>query len=365
MTDGISDIGPAGSTPPMDWEAIARHMAGESTPEESARIEAMLDQRPGDRELVGALDRTASRIAREIPLDIDVEAALLRVKARRDSDERPPLRVHAGTLAHGRDTSRPRWQVPIPAMAAAALLAVGATTWFAIRGDTGLEKPKLSPRMLATGVGVRDSLQLPDGSRIVLGPLSSVTIAADYGDRTRAVEIRGDAWFEVVHDSARPFTVRAGSATILDVGTKFAVRSDTLEGVSVAVTEGSVSLRAMNTPAAQGVILQAGDNGLLDTGGQVVARRGTVTDDDVAWLRGRLVFREAPLSEVIASMHRWYGLELRVTDSSLANRHLTASFAGDSPDRVLDVLRLALGADIERRGDTAIVRPAKGRVRSR
>ena len=64
-------------------------------------------------------------------------------------------------------------------------------------------------------------------------------------------------------------------------------------------------------------------------------------------------------------MRRWYGIDLQLADSSLSNRHLTATFSGEPPDRVLEVLSLALGADIERHGDTAIVRPAKGRVRQR
>jgi transmembrane sensor len=78
--------------------------------------------------------------------------------------------------------------------------------------------------------------------------------------------------------------------------------------------------------------------------------------EDMAWLRRQLVFREAPLPEVAASLHRWYGIELRVPDTSLAARHLTATFSGEPSERVLEVLRLVLGADIERRGDTAIVR---------
>jgi transmembrane sensor len=88
-------------------------------------------------------------------------------------------------------------------------------------------------------------------------------------------------------------------------------------------------------------------------------RRGAATDDDVSWLRGRLVYRDAPLAHVRADLRRWYGLELVLADSALAARHLTASFAGEPPDEVLRVIGLALGAAIERRGDTAVVRPRR------
>jgi len=208
---------------------------------------------------------------------------------------------------------------------------------------------------------VRDSMTLIDGTRVVLGPLSSVKVGPGYGSTSREVEVRGDAWFDVTHDAHRPFTVRAGSATIVDVGTTFAVRSDDPAGVTVSVSEGSVSLRQMNTPVSQGVVLKAGDNGLLQHDGSVVARRGSATEDDVAWMKGRLVFRDASISQVAASMRKWYGIELRVADRTLNNRHLTATFADESPERVLETIRLALGADIERRGDTAIVRLDEGK----
>ena len=346
-----------------DWEALARHLAGESSPEESRAVEALLAERPEERDLLAAVDRAMSNLAAEVPAGLDVEAALKSVKARRDSAS-PVLTVHSNRKPA--PPVRTWWRVAVPAIAAAAVLAIGVASWLNF-GKSPVEQAVIEPsqRFLATGVGVRDSLQLPDGSQVVLGPLSTVTVAAGYGDKSREVEIRGDAWFDVVHDEEKPFTVRAGDATIVDVGTKFAVRSDAPDGVAVSVAEGAVSLRQVNTSLQQGVILKAGDNGLVKSGGEVVTRRGGANPDDLAWLRGSLVFREAPIDEVKASMKRWYGLELKVPDSSLASRHITATFNGESPDRVLDVLKLILGADIERRGDTAIVRPASRSVRSR
>ena len=94
-----------------------------------------------------------------------------------------------------------------------------------------------------------------------------------------------------------------------------------------------------------------------------MAQRGSVTNDDFAWMEGRLLLRDAPIEEVIASVRRWYGIELRV-DPSLMSRHITATFANESVDHVLEVLRLVLGADIERQGDTATVRPSGGGMRS-
>jgi transmembrane sensor len=78
-------------------------------------------------------------------------------------------------------------------------------------------------------------------------------------------------------------------------------------------------------------------------------------------MRDSLVFRDAPMSEVRSDLQRWYGIVLRVEDSALARQHLTMTFAGDRVEQVLRVIGLGLGADVERRGDTAIVRSTRPR----
>ncbi len=342
---------------PADWEVLARYVSGESSPDESKEIEERLSEHPADKALMDALVSVIERMAEQSPAPIDVESALLKVKARRDRPEPRPLRLHTDPQTARHET---RWRVPFPAIAAAAVLMIGAAGWLTLR-RTQVERPgSLPARMVATGVGVLDSLRLTDGTGVVLGPLSSINILRDYGVSRREVEVRGDVYFEVVHDSSKPFTTRAANATIQDIGTRFAVRTDAAEGVAVTVSEGSVSLRATRSTAASHRVLKTGDHGLLLPNGQTVSRHGTA--EDLAWLRRQLVFREAPLTDVITSLRRWYGIELRVPDTSLASRHLTATFSGEPADRVLEVIRLVLGADIERHGDTAIVRPTRGNV---
>jgi len=346
----MTDSGVNGSPRSPDWEALARELAGESLPGDAARISV------DDREMLASLDAALPGLTSDAPSDIDVEAALSRVKARPDFHERDVI-----PFRKTEDPARTRWRVPMPALAAAALLAVGVASWMAYNNRPAARTVAGVTGMHGTGVGVRDSVTLSDGTRIVIGPLSSVTIPVDYGVNSRSVQVRGDAWFDVVHDESKPFTVHAGNAAIVDVGTRFAVTSDATAGVSVSVTEGAVSLRQLNSPAGQGVILQAGDNGRLEPDGRVTSERGNVTADDLAWRDGRLVFRGAELTEVAGSMRKWYGIEMKIADKALNNRHLTATFNGESADRVLETIKLALGAEIERHGDTAIVRLPKGK----
>jgi transmembrane sensor len=284
-------------------EQLSRFLAGKSAPLEEEAVRrwlAELDDRP-----------------------VDVEAALRHVKDRTA-------------------TSRP-FTARFIALAAAAVVIMVAGAVVARRGS---ETPQ--PLTHRTAVGERDSLTLADGSRIVLGPNSSVVVTR------REVELHGDAYFNVVHNEKEPFLVRAGRTTIRDIGTAFTVSSDSAMPVRVVVSEGIVEVKH----ASDSVTLRRGDVGTVTRDGQILAGRGVATPDDLAWMNGQLVFRDASLAEVTADLRRWYGVELRVSDSTLARRHFTGEFSGDPADRVLTVLALALGARVERRGDTAFVVPA-------
>lgn len=292
-------------------------------------------------DLVAALERTIGRLAFTSPPDLDVEGALRRAAARRDA---PPVR----------DIPLAPWlRIALPAAAAVALLFGGGLLWRFIRGSPAT----LPAQAYRSPTGRSDSLVLRDGTRVLLGPASELTLAAGYGEGHRDVDLRGEALFDVSHDDRRPFHVRAGSATVSDVGTTFAVRTDAGDEVHVVVTSGVVLLRSASAPADQGVTLNAGDRGALRANGRVMVDRGVATEDDLAWTRGRLVFNDAPLGRVRADLRRWYGIELDIADSGSAGRHLTASFAGESAQQVLAVIALALGVTIERRGggDTAVV----------
>jgi transmembrane sensor len=204
-------------------------------------------------------------------------------------------------------------------------------------------------------------VKLADGSRVLLGPDSRLTVPADYGTTSRAVELHGDGYFDVQHDSTKPFAVHVGTALIEDVGTIFTVESDAGDTTTVAVVSGSIRLRGNNSSPDGGVVLAAGDRGSIDARGNVRAERHAVRDDDVAWTTGRLVFRDASLTRVAGEIHRWYGVTLHVADSSLLNRHVTTTISGEPIDQVLKILELALGGvHVYRQGDSAIVTTTRG-----
>ena len=332
-----------------DWEAISRFVAGESDDVESAAVGQWLSTHPEDAALAAIVKARTDRAVTRSLVSVDTERALAAVRGRLAAT--PSLTVERGGAATPAVVTR-RWRGPAFAatFAAAAALAaiVGIAQW---RGGNSA-----TAQVYATVVGQRDSVNLPDGSTVVLAPGSRLTVASGFNGNSRDVTLEGAAYFDVHHDGAHPFVVHSRGAEIRDIGTAFSVKTDADGRVSVAVTHGIVALRDTAAGSDAPVELRAGDRGVLQAGA-VAVTRGTVTDEDMAWTRGQLAYRDAPLAEVQADLRRWYGVELQVTDLVLAQRTLTASFHGDSAAQVVRVIALALGADVVQRGDTVLLQP--------
>jgi transmembrane sensor len=329
------------------WDALARYVAGESPPAEAEAIRGWLAEDPSRAELVSALDGTLNRLAHAPEPGLDVEQALHRVMQRLDEPEVRPIRLG------GEARRATGWAaVGLRAAAAIALLVSGVLLWRAVVGRESAAAPATT---FATPAGQMDTVQLADGSTVVLAPLSRLVVQAGYGSSARAVELTGEALFEVIHDAQRDFTVRAGNAMIRDLGTAFSVRSEAEEDVSVVVTSGSVLLHAIGASPDSGEVLGARDRGVIARDGRVTVQREVPVEPALAWTRRRLVFEDAPLTRVRAELRRWYGLELQPADTALERRRLTATFENETADEVLRILGLALGVRIERLGDSAFV----------
>lgn len=303
------------------WDAIARYLAGESTSAEADEVRAWLDAHPSDAEAIAALDAAIGKHAPKAT--VDVEAALRNVKTR--ATRRTPYWT--------------RWAAA--AVAAAVLGAILLNP----RPTTDQPAPAVASQF-STDQGARDTVTLPDGTRITLGPSTRVSVSG------QDITLEGEAFFTMADDKTAPYAVRAGGVVIRDIGTAFGVRAYAGEPLRVVVSNGIVEVAS----AVATVVLDSGDVGITGAGGAISRNPDSVTPDDVAWMQGRLVFRNASMATARADLQRWYGVELRVMDSSLLRRHFTGSFSGEPVDRVADVIALALGARAERRGDTLFIR---------
>src|SRR6266699_3851052 len=238
----------------------------------------------------------------------------------------------------------------VGALAAAAVVV-------ALIGGSGLLRRAPRWSEYATTAAQRMVVRLQDGTQVTIAPLSRVRYRGDYGAH-RDLYLDGEAYFQVAHDSQRPLRVHTAASPTEDLGTAFAIRAYADQvATEVLVAEGRVALRRADTAATSGpaLLLGARDLGRLEQDGGATVRRGVDVARQLAWTRGVLSFDGTPLGEVVRTLERWYDVEIRVADSALAARRLTATFQNESIDLVLQRIALTVGLRVERADGSVIL----------
>ena len=158
---------------------------------------------------------------------------------------------------------------------------------------------------------------LPDGSMLHLDAGSEVQVAYYAGRRTVRM-LRGAAFFEVVRDESRPFTVEAAGAQVTVLGTRFSVdwvdAAAPVPTLVVQVEEGRVKVQPANGAPRE---LGAGE-GLRLHGDAVQPLSGTPTGAVAPWRQGELVFSGEPLGDALARLSRYAPFALQTTPAAAA-----------------------------------------------
>jgi transmembrane sensor len=349
----------------IDAELLDRYLAHECSEAEVAIVRRHLMARPGfAKALTSFLADLEDERSRPAPPDARSSWLQLRDRlheiehdSKHGSDEllRPKRATgtearHHFTLLPARRRGPGLWRIIFPAFAA-GLVAVGA---FALtHRDPAPVQPR-PPETFATANRERAELRLSDGTRIRLAPASRVEVAADYGDQQRVVHLEGQGYFEVKHDTTRPFTVYAGAATARDLGTDFAVRSYAEDrAVQVVVRTGAVDMSGVGR-------LAAGDVGRLGSDGTTSLTRGVAVDSLLTWLDGRLAFHDAPLSTVLAELRRWHDADVRLADPKLGTLPFTGVLTDASLPSSITLVAATLGLLVRHTGDRFTLRRIGG-----
>lgn len=319
----------------MPSELLARYLSGDASPAEREEVERWALEAPAHQ---AELDRLRALWVRPQAAGWDADQAWRRAEPRL---AQPARRFRVGT--------------PL-ALAAGIALLLGAGLLG--RAITTEEANPAVPNVMASGPGERRSIQLADGSTLILAPESEIRIATEYGTAERRVDLVGEAWFEVRHDAARPFRVYAGGTVTQDLGTEFSVRTlPGQSGVRVVLVSGSASLRPEATPESSAVVLQPRDVAVLEPGAPAArVERGAAVESLVGWRSGTVSFQDAPVDSVLTELTRWYGRTFSLGDPAAASRRFTGPVPIDNLDEALEVLTLSLGLAAERRDGAIVLR---------
>lgn len=196
---------------------------------------------------------------------------------------------------------------------------------------------------------------LPDNSHVWLREGSSLRYPASFGDDRRKVSLKGEAFFEVTKDPAKPFLVEASCVEVQVLGTSFNVNS-AAEDASVYVSTGKVQVRSSKNGAE--VVVVPGELAELKNGD--LTRRAAPEGNDLFWKTGKMNFSKVPLSTIVAEISRICRVPVKLDDNMPAlhrEQKLDISFsAGQKLESMLTNLCMISNSKWEKQGDGYLIR---------
>lgn len=196
---------------------------------------------------------------------------------------------------------------------------------------------------VSTASGERKEYMLPDGSMVTLNAESELSYPALNlnTDTIRQVKLKGEAFFSVVSDTARPFIVYTDRSETRVLGTRFNVRDITHEPkAALTVSHGRVRFTARKS--GQGQVYAVNQRGLTD-GSSAPHKEHVYAARFTGWTEGKLVFENMPMSKVAGELNRWYGVKVTIDNADFANNHYTGSFTNKPVEQVIETISYSVG----------------------
>jgi transmembrane sensor len=196
-----------------------------------------------------------------------------------------------------------------------------------------------------TAPGETRTITLADGTKVDLASGSAIALA--FNDKERRVKLlEGAVYFTAAPKNAqetRPFVVEGDTGTATALGTQFAVNKLS-DAVEVTVVEHDVRVTLGDTDSTGGVTLSPGQKIRYSDKTGLGAVHNTSTDMTAAWRRGRLIFDNVPLADVVAELNRYRHGRIIISNNALAQRQVSGVFSTDDLGDSLAVIVRELGA---------------------
>lgn len=158
--------------------------------------------------------------------------------------------------------------------------------------------------------GQRINMTLNDGTKVSLNAGSVLEYPAVFSGNSRKVKIKGEALFDVKHDSKHPFIIETFACDVEVLGTRFNVAADEQANLfELALMQGSVKL-TQRSGEGDPIIMQENDavellNGQLSLG-------KIASYDEYLWTEGIVSINNLTFDELVGKFERVYGVEIRL-----------------------------------------------------
>ena len=244
-------------------------------------------------------------------------------------------------------------------------IAAGVFTIFFINYSLGLEKSVTKQNgnsfvnEIVTKRGSKSSIKLPDGTTVRLNTDSRLTYISFAAGKTREVTLVGEAYFDVAHDSSRPFIIHTGKVNIKVLGTSFNVRNYPQDKeLETSLIKGKIEVSLESRPediiilkptekliiAKEEDELSAATKVSNSTDNKVVLTSITYMRQDslvaeTSWLNDKLVFVNQPLEKIALELERKYAINITFKDEKVKKYRYTGVFENVSLEKVFELIK--------------------------
>lgn len=216
------------------------------------------------------------------------------------------------------------------------LLGIGSTLYWKN------EQSEQYMYVVASGVRCIESVLLPDGTEVRVGPNSRLTYPSDFKGETRDVKLIGQAFFNVAKDKEKPFTVHTDNMDVTALGTSFEVFNYDYENkIETILLEGKVKVGLGNPDSKQRkeVMLTPDEMLIYDKEANTVRVKNVNAESYSGWKnQGILSFENARLSTIISRLEPWYGRKIKCPEEIAEEYRFTFKVRDESLERILFIL---------------------------
>lgn len=209
--------------------------------------------------------------------------------------------------------------------------------------------------VLETPRGGEYSITMTDGTEVCLNAGSRIEYPAVFDGKERRVKTTGEAYFKVAHDADHPFIVETEGQEVKVLGTEFNINAYSADKVVTTLIHGSIALKPMGSKGGE-LTLKPGDQAEYDKHNGTATLHPANTEVVSSWTRGKFVFEDQTLGQIMESLGRWYDFRYHFSSPQLAN----TVFMGSVPrygnfQNVLHILEMSGGIKFRVQGKTVEV----------
>jgi transmembrane sensor len=196
-------------------------------------------------------------------------------------------------------------------------------------------------RELITASGEKYELILPDKSKIVINGQSKIKYPLYFNEKKREVYLAGEAFFEISHDSLKPFIVVTGNISTVVLGTRFNVSAFPQDNnVEVSLVEGSVKvIKEKSNPDNEAIMLKPMQKLSYDVSTSISTVENFDLQATIGWKDNILKFNDTNLKDVLIKLERAFGIKFELADKSYNNFKITGNFQKATYNTICEALK--------------------------